>query len=341
MQKLNATQLVSWVLKKNPNIPELQAKGRAAQAYSVRAGALADPYFSYTLAPDTRNQVNRDRGEKLMFSQKLPWFGKRRLRRQAALAQAEAISFDINTLKANLIKSARIGFADWFYVHRAIKINQSDQRLWKEYHRIAIKKYGLGRASKQDALKAEMRIAMLRHGRIILLKQKKLVQVFLNQLLNLLPTQQLPPPEALVLSKQQLNIAQLREILALNAKFKALSLGVKLAKREYYPDLKISAGYNSLWNDKNKRSTIGIGINLPFGGRKRRAAVDQSKAKKSELGWAIQRRRTAILANVQTQYENVMESRHTLKLFNKSLLPLSKEHLHAAKSDYQAGKGDH
>jgi len=347
LKKLDASQLIQWVMHKNPGIPAMREKWRAAKAYSLRAGALEDPNLSYTLAPNNSNSPNAGRGEKYMFSQKIPWPGKRQLRRQSADSEADAASYDISTLKVKLSSAARTGFADWYYIHRALVINRADQQLWKEYQRIATKKYGLGQVSKQDALKAEMRLTMLKHREIILIRKLKIVKVYINQLLNRLPDTAIPPPQRLTLPRRQLNIEHLRRLglqhpalLSLHAKHKASTFRVKLAKRNYYPDLKLMAGYNSLWNDENKRTTIGIGINIPFGQGKRRAAVTQYQAKQTELIWIIEREKTGILAAIQRHYEKVIESRHTISLFQKKLLPLSREHLHAAKADYQAGKGD-
>ena len=212
LKKLDASQLIQWVMRKNPGIPAMREKWRAAKAYSVRAGALDDPNLSYTLAPNNSNSPNTGRGEKYMFSQKLPWPGKRRLRRQSADSEADAASYDISTLKVKLSSAARAGFADWYYVHRALIINRADQRLWKEYQRIATKKYGLGQVSKQDALKAEMRLAMLKHREIILIRKLKIVKIYINQLLNRLPDAAVPLPRRLTLPRHQLNIEHLRRL---------------------------------------------------------------------------------------------------------------------------------
>ncbi len=346
VQRLEPAGLVRQVLARNPGIAAMRQKWRAAEAYSRRAGALADPVLSYSLAPDSSNTPGAAQGEKYLLSQTLPWPGKRRLRRRSAESEAEALAHELTDLKLRLASAARQGFADWYYVHQALQINRTDQRRWKEYRRIAIKKYGLAQVSKQDAIKAAMRLTMLRHQAIVLQRQRKLVRVYLNQLLNRQPDAPLPRPASLVLPASEPPLAHLRalamqhpQLLALQAKLKASDFRVRLAKRNHYPDLRLMAGYNSLWNDKNKRTTIGIGINIPLGRGKSRAALDQYKARKTALYWKIRQQRNAILADIQRHYEKLVESRHSLRLFRGRLLPLSREHLHAAIADYQAGKG--
>ncbi len=345
-QRLDAEWLVRQVLARNPGIAALRQKWHAARAYSRRAGALADPTLSYSLAPDTIDVPGSSRGEKYMFSQTIPWPGKRRLKRQSAESEAEAVAHNLADLKLKLAAAARMGFADWYYIHQALSINAADQKRWQEYQRIAIKKYGLGQVSKQDAIKAEVRLTMLKHQAIVLRRKQKLVRIYINQLLNNMPDAPLPRPVRLRLPRHKPDLRRLRalgrqhpRLQALQAKLKASELKVKLARRNYYPDLKLMAGYNSLWNDESKRTTIGIGINIPLGRSKRRAEIDQRKAQTTELYWKIQQRRNSVLADIQRQYEKLLESRHTLRLFRTSLLPLSREHLHAATADYQAGKG--
>ena len=47
-----------------------------------------------------------------------------------------------------------------------------------------------------------------------------------------------------------------------------------------------------------------------------------------------------ILDRQQRAYEQVIENQHVLTLFRKRLLPLAKENLAAAQSDYESGNGD-
>jgi hypothetical protein len=64
--------------------------------------------------------------------------------------------------------SARL-FADWYYIHQAIKINNINQGLFDEFRKNAVTRYGTGLASKQDALRADVERNLLKHQAIVLL----------------------------------------------------------------------------------------------------------------------------------------------------------------------------
>ena len=112
-----------------------------------------------------------------------------------------------------------------------------------------------------------------------------------------------------------------------------------LAGRDFYPDVRLSAGYNSLWNQTEKRLTVGVGINIPLQG-KRRAAQNEARAGLLRLELEYKGRVSQVLGAVQRAYDRVRESGHVITLYRDRLLPLAEENLAVARTDYEAGGGD-
>jgi len=330
-QILTTAQLITAVLKRNADIPAMQAAWQVAQARIEQADAFDDPRLSYQIAPQTLAQDHMDFGQSLSISQRLPWPGKRSLRAGAAQFEADASREGITRARLRLTEATQHSYADWYFVHAALRINRINQSLLSEFQNIAEIKYAAGRTSKQDVLRAEVEATLLEHRGIVLERQRREVLSRINTLLQRLPDAPLPQPGGLaevstlpaivVLRRQALkNHPDLR---ALQSHLQASHRRLALSERDFYPDITLSAGYNSLWNQDDKRLTVGASINIPLRGKR-----NDQKTKVAQIMDAVQR-----------AYEQVRENVHVLKLYRDRLLPLAEENLAAAQSDYESGSG--
>lgn len=214
--------------------------------------------------------------------------------------------------------------------------------------RIAETKYATGTASKQDALRAEVESYQLEHEAIQLERMRRETLATLNTLLNRAPYEALPPPadlpepQTLPPSQDYLTaaLAARPELRALEARIKADHARVELAQRNFYPDFNASAGYNSLWGEQELRTTIGVSVNIPLHWGRLRAAEAEAKARLSSNEWNLVGERNQLLAEVQKNYDRLVESRHVLDLYRKRLLPAARDNLEAARSDYSSRAGD-
>jgi len=347
-KQISPAQLVKAVIKRNPDLSSTQAAWEASQARIGQASALDDPMLSYAVAPATAGVTGLDFGQRLEISQKIPWPGKLRLRSEAAMYEADAARESISSLRLQLAAAAKSAFADWRFIHEAIRINRINTKLLQEFRRIAEVRYSAGLASKQDALRADVEFTMLEHQAIILERQRREIMVRINTLLNRAPDSHIPLPSTFSTSTKlpearvlrELAIKTRPELKSLSAHVRAAETRTDLAQREFYPDFKLTGGYNSLWNRHAKRFTVGISINIPFGQSKRHASVDEFRAEMQRMEWDRVGAVKQIEAEVQNNYDRVEESIHTLSLFHKRLLPLAKENMETARADYQAGNGD-
>ncbi|OQK18291.1 hypothetical protein AU255_10830 [Methyloprofundus sedimenti] len=350
---LSASQLVLLVLQANPRLNIAQASWQASLARIEQQSALDDPQFQYSFAPLTGdsqkpNGQNLDFGQRFEISQKIPFPGKLFLRGEVAEYQAISQQQNIKTLQLLLASKAKTLFADSYFIHQAIAINQINQTLLQEFRDIALTQYSTGKVSKQDVLHAEVELTLLKHQTIVLQNEKKVILAQLNTLLNRpvdsplsLPTQlsesnKLPDFKLL----QKIALRSRPELKAITADINAYKTQNKLAALDYYPDLKVSAGYNSLWDNEDKRFNMGIGINIPLNQSKRRAAEQEAKANSQQAHWRKIDVEARINEELAVAYSQVEESLHLLHLYRQQLSSLANANLAAAKADYQSGKGD-
>jgi len=345
---LSSKQLVTAVLLANPQLEIAQAAWEASMARIDQQSTFEDPMFSYTMAPQTIGNSQTAYGQRIEISQKLPWPGKLHLRNKAASHKADAASQTINSLRLKLSGATRSFFADWYYIHQAIQVNQLNQALLKEFRAIAVSRYSTGLASKQDALRADMEFALLEHQSIVLTREQSSIRTHINTLLNKRPDSMLAQPADLaeINKLPEINLLHQQalhnrpELKAFIENIEAAKSQSELAIRNNYPDISLKAGYNSLWENSSKHFTVGIGFNLPLFQAKHRAAENEALAQIKQVEWQRVDFIARLREDIQISYDRTAESIHVLKLYKHKLLPLAGETLSAAKSDYQSGKGD-
>jgi len=344
---LSAQTLVAKVLSANPQIEIAQATWQASSARIDQASALDDPQLNYTMAPMTiGGQSNY--GQRIEISQKLPWLGKLDLRNATASHKAEAEKHKIAILQLQLSTRAKALYADWYFVHQATATNKTQLTLLTELRAISMNRYSTGEASKQETLQADVEIALLEHQSIRLKRESRTIRAHINTLLNQSPDKPLAKPANLktidtlpeVNALQEQALQTRPELKALNATIKAAKSNSELALKNNYPDINLKAGYNSLWDNSDKHFTIGIGFTLPLYQGKYRAAESEALALSKQAEWTRVDFIAQLKEEVQIAYDRVHESQHILGLYKDKLLPLAKESVQTAQSDYQSGKGN-
>ncbi|MDZ7752902.1 MAG: TolC family protein [Gammaproteobacteria bacterium] len=347
LTRLTAPSLVDAVMARNPSIKALEAAAEAAEFRIAPAGALDDPHLSYAAAPETAGGP-RGLQHRLEFSQPLPWPGKLALREEAARQRAAAAAEDSDELRLRVAAAAKSLAAEWTYVHRALEINDAHQALLKDLRRVAETRYATGRAGQQDALQAEVARSRLAAEAITLERRRREAKARINALLNHPAQAYVPPPAALPEPTPMPPLARLQRRAAhehpaltrVRAQIAEARAQKDLADKDAYPDFRVMAGYNDLWDDPDKRWTVGVGINLPLDhGNKRSASRDAARAELMRRRWQLIEQEAQLLADLETARAAVEETGALIEIYRSRLLPLAKDNLAAARTDYRAGGG--
>jgi len=331
------------------NNPSLLSAAAAAEAAALRvepAGALADPMFTYAIAPATiGSDINTRHIAQL--SQPLPWPGKRDLRESVAGHRAEAAVADLNITRLDLVASAQRSFAEWHFLHRAIDINTANLEILAELTRVAESRYAAGRASQQDVLQAELEAVMLEERQLALEHERIGLRARINALLNRDPAAQLPPPAGFAATEPLPAIEALRggaesihpEIRRSEAQVAAASAARELADKAFLPDFGANLGYVGTLDPSDKRLQIGVTINIPLYREKRRAELDATNADLRRSQYALTARRLEVLAELESAYTHTHHAMEVVHLYETRLLGLAQSNLDAALADYRSGAG--
>ncbi len=332
------------VLARSPSLVAMRETAVAAVARIRPAGALEDPMLSVSAAPRTLGSAGGTGGD-IEVSQALPWWGTLDARKEAARAEAEAASDDFQALRLQLAALARGAFADWVFVHRALKINAATRRVIQELHDMAQARYAAGKTPATDVLETDVERALLKQEQLGWQRQMTAVQARMNALLDRAPLARLPNPAALpspgalpaeiVFERGALNHPALK---ALEAQQSAAADKTRVAEKKRFPTFQVSAGYNSMWADSAMRPMVGLSFTVPIDQGKYRAEIDAAQAEALRTASLLEEQRAKQRADVASDYAATVEAARSLALSRDDLVPLAQDALKVALTEYATGK---
>ena len=350
-QELSLPALLQEVEARNPSI---QAMAHAWQAMAQRypqVVSLDDPMFMTMMAPASFGSSQVESAYILQGSQKLPWFGKRPMRGQAAQAEADAAYFDSNDTRLQVAQVTRLAFYDYYLVARESELVDENAQVLREFRAAAQAKYENNQVTQQDVLQADVELTDTERRRIEIDRMRNVAAARINTLLRRPPMAPLPPPpRGLVLEGetppvdhlQGLAAMQRPDLAALGARVRAEEAAVNLALKQYYPDAEFFGRYDSFWQpastQSDLRGQVGMNVNVPIYRNKLNAAVCEAQFRLSQRRAEYQQKSLDIQYEVQSAYEQVHESRRAAELYTSQYLSLAEQNLEAGRANYDVGK---
>jgi cobalt-zinc-cadmium efflux system outer membrane protein len=357
---LERRALVEAVLARNPNLEVARQAWRAALARYPQATGLDDPMLGFGVAPLSFGSSRVDPGPRVDVSQRLPFPGKRRLRGEAALAEAEAAGWDLATLRLELAELASSLFDDAVLAARALEINHEHSALVEDLHRTALARYAAGEDTKQSVLQAELGASRALVERNTLEADARAVAEQMNALLHRPIEASLPAVRTSATGTDALEkrderdgrdaasepVAQLVEravaehprLAAAGSREQAALARVDLARREFLPDFTVLGAYDRLWQENALSPYVGVQLNVPLQLGRRRAALDESQA---ELE-STRHRRAALEDEVRLAVSSAVlrleQAREAERLVRDRLLPAAADQVDAARTAYATGR---
>jgi cobalt-zinc-cadmium efflux system outer membrane protein len=346
---LERTALIEAALERNPGLAAARSAWRAALARHPQAIALEDPMLDGALAPASFGSDEVDTGYRIGLSQALPFPGKRGLRGEQALAEAEVSAQEYEAERLALAAAASQLFDEYYLAARASEQNGRHLDLLGEFSQAALARYESGSASQQDVLLAETELAELLHRKIVLETSQRRTAERINTLLHRHPELPLPPPPALLAppvddaldapALTERALAERPELRAARARVEARERAVALARREYFPDFTVSGAYDSIWQEDALKPMVGLAVNVPIQLGRRSGALDEANAELARARSQAQREEAEVRLSVARAVDRLRESHHLLELVSDRMLPVSRDRLAASRAAFEGGRG--
>ncbi|NIO13694.1 MAG: TolC family protein, partial [Xanthomonadales bacterium] len=130
----------------NPGLEAAFHRWQAALEKVPQARALPDPRLTYAhFIEEVETRVGPQES-KLGLMQKFPWFGKRRLRGEAAWEAAEAARERYEAEKLKLFFRVKDAYYEYAYLAGAVRVVQQMKSLVRQLEQVARTRYTVGAA---------------------------------------------------------------------------------------------------------------------------------------------------------------------------------------------------
>lgn len=353
-----ATPLARLVEEANKNNPEILAARLAWQAAELvpsQVSTLPDPevLVQHVSAGTPIPFWDFDKVEMTYFglgvSQALPYPGKLRLRGEEARQQANSLGDRLEAVRRSTAEQVSVTYDRLSYVQETLGILARDEALIEQVERIADARYRVGQGDQQDILKAQLERTKLERDVTESRRQLGGLEARLKQLLNRPPDS--PDIVGETLTETPLPygsdelLARVRtanpEVSTQKQMVRSKSLGVELARKDFYPDFNVQYMWERTGEPFHDRYALSLGVTIP---------IYRSRRQNPELAQATQelhQSRREYEAQVQQAYFEVKDqylaadsAAKVLKIYREGLIPQATATFQAGLAAYQAGRED-
>ena len=353
--------LTSLVLEALENNPEIQAALRERDAASQRiapAEALDDPVLEAGLvnAPLTSSTLNREDMTMKMIglSQRLPFPGKRGLRKDVAAQDAQSVGYGYQETVNRVARGIKIAYFDLGLTLETTRLVEKNKLILEDLLHIAEKHYGVGLGSQADALKAQTQVSRMLDELLRLARERPAIEAELIRALGRNAAVAAPEPEPPQLREETLTLESLRatalsqrpQLLALRSIVARNEKALDLARRNYYPDFDVRLAYGQRDNmlDGTRRPdmvTLTVAVNLPVWRENKLAPrVAEALAKRDQAQSLYDAQRNEVAASLRQQTAMAEQSLKSARLYQTAILPQARLTVESALAAYRVNRVD-
>lgn len=239
----------------NPSLASMQERIRMKENEAVRAGALDDPkaWVGITNVPVKSWSFREEdmTGKEIGVSQMFPYPGKRKLKTEMVMREKERTEFDLLEMRNMLRADVKMTYAELAAVRKEAGVVRRTRDIVKQVVAVSQELYAVGKVTQADVHRGQVEFEKMREMLLMLESREKSLSVRLNTLSALSPGQAVPPldnlaefpfnrtPEELMALYRESRPARK----ALEARIARGATSVEMARREFYPDIEVSASY--------------------------------------------------------------------------------------------------
>jgi len=351
-------ELISEALKNNPEIQASLNEKEAARQRVAPAGALEDPMIEAGVlnVPTTSLRLNReDMTMKMLgLSQKLPWPGKRALRREVAAKEAQTAEYGYRETVNRVVRELTLAYFDLSLVSETIRFMRENLQVLDQFLKIAESRYAVGQSTQADVLKAQTQLAKMSDDLLRMERERPAMEAELAKLLGRAGEPQrlgarLPGVRDLSLSFESLLEAAVNrrpQLLGLRTVIDKGNTALELARKDYQPDfdLRLSYGQRESMLDGTPRPdmvSVIVAINLPiWGGQKRDPRIAEAQAMRDQAMSMYRAQENELAAKLRQQMAMVEQSRKSARLYESTILPQAELAVESTLAAYRVNRAE-
>ena len=350
--------LIDEALERNPEVQAAAWHETAAREQIPTAGALPDPTLQLTGFPQAPQTRVGPQVSGVAVNQRLPWFGKRADRAEAATVRSEIQRQVAAARRADVVRQVKVAYFELAYLDRAIAITGEEHELLEHYESLARARYSQGVGLQQAVVKLQAEITRVLTRRQELARQRIDVESRLNALRDRPAHAGIADVKVGELPRVALDQDRILAIGRANApEVKAAALavdrdevGVRLAERRYWPDLVLGTTWGRIRTrddqpgrsnppPDNGRDTLGLtlGINIPLQRGTYDAGVREAVARRSAAEESHRLALNGVDQAVRSTGFALTTIETQIALYENALVPQAEQALTATEEAYATG----
>jgi outer membrane protein, heavy metal efflux system len=347
---LDLPTLIEAVLEAHPDLEAFRAEADAFRSEAAAAFALPDPMVGFGFN-DVGSSFSRRQDmmsmREVMVRQRLPWPGKRALRKEVQDLLAEAAHHGREAEAVALVEATVAAYADLWLAVETRRVLDRQRETLVQLVDLAEVRYEALAVSLSDPLRAELALARIEEPFAELAEREATARAVLASLLA-------RPDEALTGAPSPPSFEPIPEavddllvevdahpmLAGLTVRQESRLAAARLAEREVWPDVDVGVVYGQR---DTGHDMIGLEVMapLPIFGRDRRAA--EAEAARSQ-GRALASRRAArrndLVRDVRAAHATALRQTRVISLYEDEILPRARENVDAATAAYESGDVD-
>ena len=352
-EELELKWLIDEALRNNREMMAAQSRVGAYAHKVPQAGSLPDPMFMFGYQNDTLSSYTYGQSpdSKWMYelSQTFPFAGKRGLKQDMAKADAESQKASYEALQRRVLSKVIENYYDLFFVYKSLDIIGERKSLFTNLEEAALARYSSGMASQQDAIMAQTEKYMLQEKEEMLRQKIQTLEGMLNLFIGREASLPLGRPSSASEARMDSTLEELMrkaqehspEIRAREKMIAGAEAKVNMARKEYFPDVTLTAGTEQRRGDYTDMYKLTASINLPaFFSTKQEPAVKEAQAQLLEAKHELEATRLMISSSIRENFAMATSAQKLMDLYRNALIPKSSQDYEAALAAYAIGKAD-
>ncbi len=322
-----------------------------AHVQAIQAKSLPEPQLTYPAYAQLTDVYER---QMVIITQMFPWFGKLGARSETAVRNAESAKQKYQAARLSVIRDVKRNFYEYIYLTEAINILGENIEQLKRLEEIASTNNKAAEASPPDIARAtteKERLEGLSNG-LESLRETTVNQ--LKTLLNLSGEVNLPAPRQkdftpMAIDYQLLvNLLKQKnpELAGLGSEAMAAKSKVKLAEKNFYPDIGIGLQFEQMkrpgsnTQDSSRDTMLMLSLQMPlwrdsYRSEQRRAIAEATSIEQKKI-----EAENSILTKASQAYYEYNDSMERIGLYRETLIPKAEKQLSSSQTAYREGNAD-
>lgn len=348
---LDLESLINEALSRNPELLASSSRVAAARHRIPQAKSLPDPMFMFGYQNEGWKRYTYgdmpDAQWMFSISQMFPFPGKRSIKEKMTAKDAEGLADTYSSLKLRIVEKVKGLYYDLLLGYKSIELIKGRIALFSRIEDAALARYSAGMAPQQEVLMAQTEKYMMIEKEEMLRQKIQATEAMLNAALGRDTLSPLGRPAEPVFKDFELPLPEITkkaienspELKSKEKMIAAAEAGVMIAKKEYYPDFTLTAGYFKRSGEFDDMWSLTTAMNIPlFYKTKQRQAVFEAEALLSEARSMLEATKLMVSSDIRDNYSMVKTSEKLMDLYKNALIPKTLQDFESALAGYITGK---